>query len=246
MYMLKIKNLFFSYKDKVIIKNLNLFLEPGKIASLIGSSGSGKTTLFRLLTGIITSEKGCFTIDSPDAPSYMTQQDLLLPWRTVLENIMLVSELGKKKSDKAAVRKEAMELLADMGLEEYRDQLPSRLSGGMRQRVSLARALIQKSPLLLLDEPFASLDVSMREQMYELLRKLRAKYNTTILMVTHDFRDALSLSDHIFYLSGGEIKEEWEINQEKRADNGYFGELFTSLRNTMKSESKDTFELMTG
>lgn len=229
--MLSVQNVSFSYEKRSILKDLSLFLEAGQIGTLIGSSGSGKSTLFKLLTGLCQPHGGVISINGDLKPqqnvAYMTQEDLLLPWRNVLSNVTLCMELGKAAKDPSTLREEALTLLSELGLADYAHHFPDQLSGGMRQRVSLARALVQKRPLLLLDEPFAALDVILREHMYEILRGIRQKYGTTILMVTHDFRDALSLSDKIYLLSNGKISHEWTTSDSR--------DLTAELSNCMKS-----------
>lgn len=215
--MLDINSLSFSYGNKKILNGVSFSLKKGEIGTLIGASGSGKSTLFKLVTGMLPSQKGAITVSEESLPAsqqqiaYMTQEDLLLPWRTILSNLTLLGELGKPSNSHAALKEEALKLLANVGLSGWEKAFPRELSGGMRQRASLARALLLKRPLLLLDEPFGSLDVGNREHMYALLREMQMRFNTTILMVTHDFRDALTLSDHIFLLSEGRIKKKWTV-----------------------------------
>ncbi|MEC7838433.1 MAG: ABC transporter ATP-binding protein [Chlamydiota bacterium] len=228
--MLSIKDLSFSYGTKNIINGLNLQIGRGEIASLIGVSGSGKSTLLKLLTNLLKPKIGTIKIENNEPASYMTQNDLLLPWRTVIENVMLPAELGNHTFTHEKHLQQARELLAEMGLSEHENSYPPQLSGGMRQRVSLARALILNRSLLLLDEPFASLDVCLREQMYQLLKSIHKKHNTTILMITHDFRDATSLSNHIYQLSGGAIKKEWHIRESDRSNPIKVGTLSEELR----------------
>lgn len=220
--MLKVRRLAFSYGSHQILHSVSFDLQKGSIGCLIGASGSGKTTIFKLLTGLIEPQKGTLSIDGEFIPqghgkvAYMMQDDLLLSWRTVSQNMTLVGELGKRLQPLENLRAEARRLLKEMGLEGWEDRYPESLSGGMRQRVSLARALLLKRPLLLLDEPFGSLDVSLREQMYALLRQVQSRLGTTMLMVTHDFRDALTLADEIFLLDQGCIRQKWQITPEIR------------------------------
>lgn len=211
--LLNIQNLSFSFGKKEVLKNLTLTLESNEIVTLLGSSGSGKSTLFNILTGIWSYQNGAihFSANREKSISYMTQEDLLLPWRTVLDNLMLLFELGKQKESNFSTKKEALEILSEMGLKNYADYYPHQLSGGMKQRISLVRALLQKRPLLLLDEPFGSLDVVMREKIYQQLRSIKDKRCCTIFLVTHDFRDALSLSDRILLLHDGSIYKTWEV-----------------------------------
>ncbi|WP_068469913.1 ABC transporter ATP-binding protein [Candidatus Protochlamydia phocaeensis] len=234
---LVIENLSFSYSNKIILDNLHLSLGQGDIGTLIGASGSGKSTLFKLLAGLLPLHQGSIyinghSLDSPERTSciaYMMQQDLLLPWRTVLANVMLVAELGLHPNPQA-LQEEAYRLLDEMGLRPYLNYYPEQLSGGMRQRVSLARSLLQKRPILLLDEPFGALDVGLREHLYQLLHQVRDKYGTTILMVTHDFRDALSLSQHLFLLSQKRIYKKWTLSSDFKSDFIKMGHLQTELQ----------------
>lgn len=209
--MLSILDLHFAYPEKQLLKGISFSMHPGEIVALIGMSGSGKTTLFRLITGLLPPLQGEILINGvPRAGStatltYMRQEDLLLPWRNCLQNLLLFTELGSKTQKKGEAEQKALALLAEVGLEGFGQLFPRELSGGMRQRVSLARALLQNRPLLLLDEPFASLDIIHREQLYSLLRRIRDQDGKTILMVTHDFRDALALADRILVLGVGKI-----------------------------------------
>jgi NitT/TauT family transport system ATP-binding protein len=214
---LYVENLYFSYSGKKILRGVNFSVEEGEIVALIGISGSGKTTLFKLIAGLLPPLsgtihfRGIVSADCGIFTTYMRQEDLLLPWRTVMGNLLLFSELGKEPIKKPAA--EASALLKRLGLAGYENVYPNELSGGMRQRVSLARALLQNRPLFLLDEPFASLDVILREQLYQLLREIRIQYKKTIIMVTHDFRDAIALADRILILSQGRISNAYEIKK---------------------------------
>ncbi|MCP5469880.1 MAG: ATP-binding cassette domain-containing protein [Chlamydiales bacterium] len=208
--MITLHELSFSYEKAKILNNISFKVHSGEIVALIGISGSGKTTLFRLMTGMLEPQEGAILVNDSPLPegnrhiSYMQQEDLLLPWRNVLSNLLLVGELGEAQIDDA-LRRRAHELLKAVGLEGCERKMPEALSGGMRQRVSLVRALLQNRPLLLLDEPFGPLDVIIREELYTLLRHIRAQFAKTIVMVTHDFRDAIALADRILVLNEGEI-----------------------------------------
>lgn len=222
--MLHIQDLHFAYGDKTILDGVTFWANPGEIIALIGVSGSGKTTLFRLIAGLISATKGevrvdgCSTLERIQMTTFMRQEDLLLPWRTVMGNLMLFSELGKKTFQNSTLVEQASLVLRAMGLGGYEDVYPQTLSGGMRQRVSLARALLQNRPLMLLDEPFASLDVILREQLYALLRSIRDQYQKTIVMVTHDFRDAVALADRILILGNGKIVATHSLDPAIRSD----------------------------
>jgi len=224
--MLRVKNLSFSFEGRPLLDNLCFTLKRGEIVSLIGRSGSGKSTFFRLLTALLKPEAGEIKLGSQ--PAYMMQSDLLLPWRTVKENVSLPTELGSGEKEDLA-----KELIEEVGLAGFEGHYPEMLSGGMRQRAALARTLNKQRKLLLLDEPFGALDVAHREQMYALLRKLREKWEITIFMITHDFRDAMTLSDTIYLLSDGAVKKNWPVSDSSRDD----PELIASLRSAIHCES---------
>lgn len=239
--MVEVQDLSFQYENRSVLKNVSFSLRKGEIATLIGASGSGKTTLFKLLTGMLKPKQGTIAIDQQPLPAghgnvaYMMQEDLLLPWRTVIDNMMLMTEFGPHRFCKQTVLDEAHHMLREMEMAGSAHLFPHQLSGGMRQRIALARALLHKRPLLLLDEPFASLDVILREQMYALLKQTRSKRETTMLLVTHDFRDALALSDHILLLANQGISHEWHISDAIRHDihasNTLLNEMRTALGN---------------
>lgn len=228
---IQLEHLYFSYQNQLLLDDLSLSLRQGEIGALIGTSGSGKSTLFKLLAGLLPLQQGRLIVQGLEAPlayqqlAYMMQQDLLLPWRTVLDNVLLITELGKEPVDKQSAKEQAYILLEEVGLRNYFDYYPEELSGGMRQRVSLARTLMQKKPVLLLDEPFGALDVGLREHLYRLLHQIRDKYGTTILLVTHDFRDAISLSDRLFLLSKKHIYREWVLSSILKEDFVWMGHL---------------------
>ncbi len=241
--MLHIEDLHFAYGTKPILDGVTFRAYPGEIIALIGVSGSGKTTLFRLITGLISATKGqveiggCTSPDRIQMTTYMRQEDLLLPWRTVIGNLMLFSELGKKAFQDSALKEQASLLLHRVGLGGYEDVYPQTLSGGMRQRVGLARALLQNRPLILLDEPFASLDVILREQLYALLRTIGDQYQKTIVMVTHDFRDAVALADRILILSSGKIVATYCLDPASRTDPMCSEKLIQQIREELFSLS---------
>lgn len=222
--LLEVCHLSHSYGRRRILDDLDFLLYPNEIVSLLGASGSGKTTLFKLLSGILPIQKGMVTphISSPNPYqgqiAYLTQEDLLLPWRTVLANLTLTAELGKMPFSKNEREHHALLLLQEMGLEKHAYQFPHELSGGMRQRVNLARALCLKRPILLLDEPFNGLDIHLKEALFEYLLKIKSDKKLTIFFITHDFRDALTLSDRILFLKNGQLTKSWTIHEAIKQD----------------------------
>jgi putative hydroxymethylpyrimidine transport system ATP-binding protein len=193
-----------------IIKGLNLSLAAGKWTCLLGQSGCGKTTLLRYLAGTAKKEiqsDGNVQINRQFSTTpadylasnvaYMAQQDLLFPWLTVLDNVCLAERFGEKPVNK---RNKALNLLQQVGLYQERDSLPQTLSGGMRQRVALARTLMQDQPIILMDEPFSALDAVTRHQLQNLTHQLLV--GKTVVMITHDPLEALRLGDAIYIFSG--------------------------------------------
>src|SRR5512133_895413 len=183
------------------LDNISFDVHPREFVCVLGPSGSGKTTLLRILAGLIPPTSGSFVFGRGEQPStgMVFQQANLMPWRTVIENIKLPLEV--KQVDDSIARVKAQEMIELVGLQGFEDSLPRDLSGGMAQRVAIARALIHDPDLLLLDEPFGSLDALTRERMgSELLRIWQAR-RKTVLMVTHSISEALFLADRVLVLS---------------------------------------------
>jgi NitT/TauT family transport system ATP-binding protein len=172
-----------------VLRPLDLTIAPGEFVGIVGPSGSGKTTLLSILSGHLTPSAGTITRSGRTRTVY--QSDGLFPWRTVRDNIALG----------ARSRAEVDELLTLVGLTEFASAYPHQLSGGMRQRVELARALAGESDLLLLDEPFSALDYLTRLKMRAELARLLAERPRTVLLVTHDIEEAAQLADRVLVLS---------------------------------------------
>ena len=229
---ISLQNIYFSYGNKKILNGITFSVPPGEILALIGVSGSGKTTLFKLISGLIEQDSGEVICSKKEATTYMQQEDLLLPWRNLIDNILLFSELGHRHS-KGFFKERAVALLKRVGLEHAADLYPEQLSGGMKQRATLARALLQDRPLLLLDEPFGSLDLLIREELYKLLLEIRTQYNKTMILVTHDFRDALSIADRILILQKGKIKESFKIDGNERENPLFCNKLCQQIKSSL-------------
>lgn len=205
----------FTYGQLEILRNLSFSVNQGEFISFIGHSGIGKSTLFQLVSGLIEPSEGQILLDGHPSTKrlgkvgLMPQQDLLLPWRTVLENALLPLEI--QGVPKAMAKKKVLEQLPAFGLEAYAEAYPEELSGGMRQRVSLLRATLTGSSLLLLDEPFSALDGITRMEMQEWLLGMWRKIGCTVMMITHDLDEAIFLSDQIMVLTDRPITEIWEV-----------------------------------
>jgi NitT/TauT family transport system ATP-binding protein len=188
-----------------VIGDLSLTLENSQIVSIVGPSGCGKTTLLNTLCGLLAPDSGRISwygqeiIGQPQNVGYMLQKDLLLPWRTALGNVMLGLEIRGVAANEARDRSHAM--LDQLGLHGFADHYPSTLSGGMRQRVALARTLVNEPAVLLLDEPFASLDFQNKLLIESDTAKLVRKGGRSLLLITHDIEEAVSLADRVIVLS---------------------------------------------
>ena len=176
-------------------------IRPQEFLCVLGPSGCGKTTLLRVLAGLDKSTKGKVIFPGRRSPciGIVFQESNLMPWRTVLENITLPLEL--KGVDPKEARAQALNLIELVDLDDFMDVWPGSLSGGMAQRVAIARALIQDPDLLLLDEPFRSLDALTREQMGAELLRVWQLHRKTVLMVTHSISEALLLADRVLVLT---------------------------------------------
>ena len=189
------------------LDGLDLVIEPGQIVALIGPNGSGKSTLLRVVAGLLRPDRGTVTIDgrSIDGPDprvgLVFQEPRLLAWRTTASNIAYPLELAGV--DPAARRARVAELLETVGLQGAASQVPSQLSGGMRQRAALARTLALEPEVLLLDEPFSALDELTRERLNLELLAITARTPTTILLVTHSVQEAIFLADRVVVLAAG-------------------------------------------
>lgn len=188
-----------------VIGDLSLSLDRGEIVSIVGPSGCGKTTLLNTLCGLIAPDAGRIRwygrelAGQPQNVGYMLQKDLLLPWRTALGNVMLGLEIRGVAASEAHDRSCAM--LDRLGLHGFADHYPSTLSGGMRQRVALARTLVNEPSVLLFDEPFASLDFQNKLLIEGDTAKLVREGGRSLLLITHDIEEAVSLADRVIVLS---------------------------------------------
>ncbi|YAA61820.1 ABC transporter ATP-binding protein [Niveispirillum fermenti] len=186
----------------MIFRHLTLAAAGGRITCLLGPSGAGKSSLLRLIAGLATGEGEILADDGQPVAgriAWMGQQDLLLPWASVLDNVMLGAKLRGNRAGPAA-RDRALALLAHVGLADRAACRPDALSGGMRQRVALARTLFEDRPIVLMDEPFSALDAITRLRLQDLAAGLLA--GRTVLMVTHDPMEALRLGHQVLVLSG--------------------------------------------
>jgi len=207
--MIKIDDITFSYGSQTIVKDFSLSIDEGQFVTLLGPSGSGKTTILRLISGFLSPKKGRIFINNEDVTdlepnkrgiAYVFQDYALFPHMTVRQNI----EYGLKKTSPA----DYQELVNKLDLSELLDRFPHQLSGGQQQRVALARSLVLKPKVILMDEPLSSLDAKLRHQVREELKNIQKDFGITTIYVTHDQEEALSLSDRIAVLDQG-LLQQW-------------------------------------
>ena len=192
--MIAFENVALAYGARTILRDVTLAVAPGEHAALMGPSGCGKTSLLRMAAGLAGPTAGHVTVNAQRL-AYAFQEPRLMPWRTAAENVNAVL------SDRAATMPEARKQLAAVGLAEAADKFPEELSGGMRQRVDLARAMAYGGDLLLLDEPTKELDPDRRQEVLALLRE-HAK-ERTLLMATHSMLEAQALADQVYVFKDG-------------------------------------------
>ena len=199
------------------LKDISLSVAPGSFVSIIGQSGCGKSTLLSLISGILKPTDGAVLIDGKPVtgPSrkvgYMLQQDYLFEWRTILENTTLGAEI--QGVDMKQARDRAAQLLTRYGLGEFLNHRPRQLSGGMRQRVALARTLCTEPDIILLDEPFSALDSQTRLALADEVTEILRREGKTAILVTHDIGEAVSMTERVVVLSRrpGRVKSEHAI-----------------------------------
>ncbi|MFI3200218.1 MAG: ABC transporter ATP-binding protein [Eubacteriales bacterium] len=209
-----IENLYKSYEvdgGKVsVLKSMSLEVPEGQVTIILGRSGCGKTTLLRVLGGLESFEEGNIIGYGEEKPAFVFQEPRLMPWLNTTSNIAF----GLKKKQYNSV--EIQEMIETVGLQGFEKAYPHQLSGGMQQRVSLARALIFKPSLILMDEPFAALDYFIREQMQQELIAVQEKTGCSILFVTHSIDEALLLGHKIIIMEQGQVKKEYYIKETQR------------------------------
>ncbi|MFD3534589.1 ABC transporter ATP-binding protein [Streptomyces sp. NPDC058664] len=204
-YGLEVRGAGKSFGSLDVLRDLELTVRPGEFAAVIGPSGSGKSTLFNLVSGLDVPSSGEILVEGEPAGvrsgkvAYMPQKDLLFPWRTVLDNTALGLEAQGVRRREARHRADA--LFGAFGLDGFQSAYPFQLSGGMRQRAALLRTVVLERPVLLLDEPFGALDSLTRTEMQLWLAEMWQRYRWTVVLVTHDIREAVLLADTVHVLS---------------------------------------------
>ena len=210
--LIDIKGVTHAYKTPLgplpVLDNLNIAVPEGEFCAVVGPSGCGKSTLTRLVAGLMKPDEGEVwlhgeLVRGPRKTVGMAfQNPVLLEWRTILHNVILPLEIVAPSMPKKDREARAHELLALVGLSGFENKRPSELSGGMRQRASLCRAIVHKPDVLIMDEPFGALDAFTREDLWQTMHQLREKEPFTCVLITHDLRESVYLGDQVIVLSG--------------------------------------------
>ena len=225
--MLELKNVKKSYDGTPVLRDISLDIEDGEIVSILGPSGCGKTTLLNLILGIVDSDGGRIFFngeDITDVPmekrgfNIVFQDYALFPNLNVYQNITY----GLRNKPEISSKEEVEEMIGLLGLEEHLEKRIGQLSGGQKQRVALARTMVMKPKILLLDEPLSALDGVIKESIKDRIRTIAKEYNLTIIIVTHDPEEALTLSDRVMITNEGEIAQFGKPEEIiRRPENGF-------------------------
>ncbi|WP_339061791.1 ABC transporter ATP-binding protein [Tepidibacillus marianensis] len=240
MQAISLENVSKSYGDLKVLSNVNFTVESGEFVAIVGPSGCGKSTALRMIAGlekptigkVMADEK---IIDQPDPQRILIfQEHALFPWRTVGENVEFGLELANLAKEEREARTQA--ILSKVGLADFKDYYPGQLSGGMRQRASIARALVMDPDLLLLDEPYGALDAITRLKMQNELMSLWFSSGKTVILITHDIDEAIYLADKIYVMSPrpGYIKQMISVDLPRPRNRNGTG--FIKLRGSIMNE----------
>jgi len=213
------------YSGTLILQDISFDIENGKSLSIIGPSGCGKTTILYMIAGLIHPTTGTISLNGkeikePDSGTAFILQDYgLLPWKTVIENVSLGMKIKKYPKDK--IISSAEQTLTDLGIITHRDKYPATLSGGEKQRVAIARALSTEPDILLMDEPFSSLDTLTREKLQQTIYDIHQSRSLTLVTVTHSIEEAVFLGDTILVMTAGPGRVISSINNSSRRKKDY-------------------------
>ena len=249
--LIDIRDVRHAYRTKAgplpVLDGLDVSVEESTFCAVVGPSGCGKSTLTRLIAGLMKPNAGEVwlhgeRVKGPRKTVGMAfQNPVLLEWRTILENVILPLEIVAPAMPKRDRIARAEELLVMVGLEGFEGKKPSELSGGMRQRASLCRAIVHKPEVLILDEPFGALDAFTREDLWQTMRNLRAAEPFTAVLITHDLRESVFLGDQVVVLSGRPARTQYVMDVDLPADRTLdilytpqVGEMLATLRDQIK------------
>lgn len=199
---INLNNISFSYDNLEIFKDLTLSIPKEKVTVILGPSGCGKTTLLNLISGVLKPDNGTIKIPTKSELSYLFQEPRLLPWKNITENIMFVLDSLPIQDRNTRVN----HYIKELELEKFSEYYPGQLSGGMKQRVSIARAFAYPSNTILMDEPFKGLDLALKLNLFKLFNRVWREESRTAIFVTHDIHEAILLGDEIIVLTNRPVK----------------------------------------
>lgn len=239
--------------DDLALETTDMKIKKGEFIAVVGSSGCGKSSLLKLVSGLMPPSEGGVIVDGHEVAGPLKivgmafQNPTLLPWRTTLDNVLLPLEIVKPhrnrlRKHKAEYETRARKLLATVGLDGHENKYPWELSGGMQQRASLCRALIHEPDLLMLDEPFGALDAFTREELWDILQNLWMERPFTVILVTHDLREAAYLADTVYVMSkrpGRILVVRENTLPRPRDQETTFTQPFTDLVHELRSHIRD-------
>jgi NitT/TauT family transport system ATP-binding protein len=241
----------FVTRDRVVeaLQPIDLAIRHHEFVALVGPSGCGKSTILNMIAGLLPPSTGVVSYDGAPisgvnrAVGYMTQKDTLLPWRTAADNVRIALELKCRAMKRAAANARVAQMLELVGLTGFERHYPAELSGGMRKRVALARTLIYEPETLLMDEPFGALDAQLKLLMLDQLQELTRQRRMTVVFVTHDLGEAITLADRVVVFSArpGRIRAVRELDLPRPRDvfRIRFTEAFAHLHEQLWDELKD-------
>ncbi|TDX44488.1 ABC transporter ATP-binding protein [Orenia marismortui] len=247
--MITIKNIHKKFRQKdgsdlTVLKNINFKIQEGEFISLLGPSGCGKSTLLNIIAGLESTSSGKILVENKEINGpgsdrgVVFQEAALFPWLSVLDNVKFGLKNANIKENQ--IEKQALKYISKVHLSKFQDSYPHQLSGGMRQRAAIARALAMNPKILLMDEPFGALDEQTRMMLQYELQKIWLESKKTILFVTHNIREAVQLSDRIvvFGTQPGRIKEIFEVKaaRPRKENKGYLLELENRILAVLKEE----------
>lgn len=251
-YMLHLQNIGYSYHtlhgETHVLQDLSFGVKDGEFVAIVGPSGCGKSTLLSIIAGLLKPESGTIAVNNPDGSihypkvGYMLQRDHLFEWRSIYKNVILGLEINNMLTEERLAYVD--KLLEDYGLQSFKTKRPSELSGGMKQRAALIRTLALDPQLLLLDEPFSALDYQTRLSVSADICRLIRRTGKTVILITHDLSEAISLADRVIVLTKrpATVKRELDIHLTLADDSPlaarnapefkeYFNELWEEIRN---------------
>ncbi|NFG62255.1 MULTISPECIES: ABC transporter ATP-binding protein [unclassified Clostridium] len=208
---IEIKNLSKAYNNEIVFERFNLTLENSKVNCIVGKSGCGKSTLLNMLAGILKFDDGEISGISKNEVSYIFQEDRLVEWLTVEENLIFAL---KKYYDKLELKEKIKYILSSLGLEDVKNKYPEELSGGMKQRVNIARAFGKPSKIILMDEPFKSLDYTLKYKIIDEFKNIMLNESRIVVLVTHDVDEAIYFNGNIIVFGERPVKIKGIFNED--------------------------------